>query len=82
MPGGTIPHSGGERGHGLPPQHWRCLRTNNPLERLMREIRRRTRVVGAFPGLEKLGVAFALFKSKYSRFEVFLNSFSSQPLTL
>ena len=32
-----------------PPEHWRCLRTNNPLERLMREIRRRTRVVGAFP---------------------------------
>ena len=35
--------------YGLPPEHWRCLRTNNPLERLMREIRRRTRVVGAFP---------------------------------
>lgn len=33
----------------LPPEQWRCLRTNNPLERLMREIRRRTRVVGAFP---------------------------------
>ena len=30
-------------------QHWRSLRTNNPLERLMREIRRRTRAVGAFP---------------------------------
>jgi len=35
--------------YSLPSQHWRSLRTNNPLERLMREIRRRTRVVGAFP---------------------------------
>ena len=33
----------------FPPTHWRSLRTNNPLERIMREIRRRTRVVGAFP---------------------------------
>jgi transposase-like protein len=32
-----------------PGEHWRSLRTNNPLERIMREIRRRTRVVGAFP---------------------------------
>lgn len=33
----------------FPSEHWRSLRTNNPLERLMREIRRRTRAVGAFP---------------------------------
>jgi transposase-like protein len=33
----------------FPEEHWRRIRTNNPLERLMREIRRRTRVVGAFP---------------------------------
>jgi transposase-like protein len=35
--------------YSMPSEHWRCLRTNNPLERLNREIRRRTRVVGAFP---------------------------------
>lgn len=33
----------------FPPEHWRRLRTNNGLERLNREIRRRTRVVGCFP---------------------------------
>jgi putative transposase len=34
---------------GFPSTHWRHIRTNNPLERIIREIRRRTRVVGAFP---------------------------------
>jgi len=33
----------------FPREHWTRLRTNNALERIMREIRRRTRVVGAFP---------------------------------
>jgi transposase-like protein len=33
----------------FPEEHWRRIRTNNPLERIMKEIRRRTRVVGAFP---------------------------------
>ena len=32
-----------------PTNHCVRIRSNNPLERLMREIRRRTRVVGAFP---------------------------------
>ena len=35
--------------YGFPDSHWIKLKTNNPLERIMREIRRRTRVVGAFP---------------------------------
>jgi transposase-like protein len=35
--------------YAYPDKHWRQLRTNNPLERIMREIRRRTRVVGSFP---------------------------------
>jgi putative transposase len=33
----------------FPRGHWRRVRTNNLVERLMKEIRRRTRVVGAFP---------------------------------
>lgn len=33
----------------FPREHWIRIRTTNPLERIMREIRRRTRVVGAFP---------------------------------
>jgi transposase-like protein len=35
--------------YAFPSEHWRSLRTNNPLERINREIRRRTRVVGSFP---------------------------------
>src|SRR5260370_31580417 len=35
--------------YAFPEEHWRRIGTNNPLERIMREIRRRTRVVGAFP---------------------------------
>ena len=34
---------------GFPREHWTRIRTNNMLERIMREIRRRTRVVGNFP---------------------------------
>ena len=33
----------------LPREHWTRIRTNNLLERIMRELRRRTRVVGSFP---------------------------------
>lgn len=32
-----------------PSEHWRRIRTNNALERLLREVKRRLRVVGAFP---------------------------------
>lgn len=33
----------------FPSEHWRRIRTNNMLERAMREIRRRTNAVGCFP---------------------------------
>lgn len=35
--------------YAYPSEHWLKLKTNNPMERLMKEIRRRTKVVGAFP---------------------------------
>lgn len=33
----------------FPSQHWTRIRTNNTIERLNREIKRRTRAIGAFP---------------------------------
>ena len=33
----------------FPSEHWTKIRTNNVIERMSREIRRRMRVVGAFP---------------------------------
>jgi transposase-like protein len=46
--------------YGFPEEHWRRIRTNNLLERILREIRRRTRVVGAFPdGQSALNLAAA-----------------------
>jgi transposase-like protein len=36
----------------FPREHWKMLRTNNPLERLMKEIRRRTKVAEQFPSEE------------------------------
>lgn len=33
----------------FPFEHWRRIRTNNPIERVLKEVKRRTKVVGAFP---------------------------------
>ncbi len=46
--------------YSFPNEHWRRIWTNNPLERLMRGIRHRTRVVGAVPdGQSALNLAAA-----------------------
>lgn len=41
--GGTLAYT------DFPPEHWRRIRADNGIERISREIGRRTRVVGAFP---------------------------------
>lgn len=47
----------------MPRERWRRIRTNNVIERLNREIRRRTRVVGTFPdGKSALMLAAARLK--------------------
>jgi len=51
--------------YSFPEEHWRRIRTNNPLERILREIRRRTRVVGAFPdGQSALNLAAARLRRR------------------
>jgi transposase-like protein len=46
--------------YAFPEEHWRRIRTNNSLECILRETRRRTRVVGAFPdGQSALNLAAA-----------------------
>jgi transposase-like protein len=38
----------------MPPEHWRKLRSTNPLERLNKEIARRSDVVGIYPNDQAL----------------------------
>lgn len=35
--------------YSFPREHWLKLRTNNPMERTLKEVRRRVKVIGAFP---------------------------------
>ena len=35
--------------YAYPPRHWLKIKTNNPMERLLKEARWRTMVIGAFP---------------------------------
>jgi len=35
--------------YDFPPEHWRCIRTHNPLERIIREVRRRDAGRGQLP---------------------------------
>ena len=66
----------------FPSEHWTRIRTNNVIERLNREIRRRTRVVGTFPDGNSalmLVCARCFFSSRVliSIFPIFFSSFLS-----
>ena len=37
------------RYYEFPQEHWRKIRTNNPMERILKEVLRGTKVIGAFP---------------------------------
>jgi hypothetical protein len=51
--------------YAFPEEHWRRIRTNNPLERILWEIRRRTRVVGRSTGLaQRGGGLFGLYRPR------------------
>lgn len=48
----------------FPLQHWARIRTNNAIERLNRELRRRIRVVGTFPD-ERSALMLVMARLKY-----------------
>jgi transposase-like protein len=53
----TLPYT------SFPREHWRSIRTNNPMERINREIRRRTRIIGNSPdGRSALMLVVALLR--------------------
>ncbi|RGM33974.1 hypothetical protein DXC18_00520 [Collinsella sp. OM08-14AT] len=55
----------------FPSEHWRQIKTNNRIERINREIRRRTRVVGIFPdGNSVLMLVAARLKHKVKQEEI------------
>ena len=51
--------------YDFPSAHWRRIRTNNPLERTLREVRRRTRVVGAFPACPPQIVPYGMSRRNF-----------------